>query len=289
MLKLTPVYPIFKCFAIFGQSGYDWIFTSKSCLILFIVIILNVMHYTFLAYSFIYAYKTISELEQFIVVHSISFLVLITDLVGILEGWIKRKIVKSILTDINDSLCKLNVPIASIIRKFYKKVIFALIFFIFEWIVRLFHPHRTVHARSTHIVLFVASMFKFITLIHVTLYIDLQCFILESLNKKLNPTSSASAKDCLIRPIPVNKALNSLSKIKPILQKIGKISGKINERFGYFVVVYTIHSCSLVIYAGLGVYLTLSKEEGKLIILRKLNYFIIELRNPLNKAHVHNS
>lgn len=90
--------------------------------------------------------------------HSVGFLVLLTNFVGILEGWTKRRKNKSIVEDFNDLLCKLNdVHISDFVRKYMKTIIFITVLFSIEFIIRLFHPHAAAQTFASCFVILIGT------------------------------------------------------------------------------------------------------------------------------------
>lgn len=277
MLQLKPLRSIFMCFAVFGQSRYDWIFTSKSRLIFNVIIILKAVYLILVANSVVFACVQIRIYKSFDMVHSLSFLILITNFIGTIEGWIYDNTLQSIVMDFDkligylEACVNVNIRLMDFVRRFYKKLIFSAVIFSIEWITKLSLPSMTFFRSYADYVILIASLYKYIAILHAATFIDLHVFILMTLNGKLNPIARESAKLCLIYPIPVDNVLEVLPQIKVVYQKIWIISEKINKRFGYFLLASFVDTALLAIHVAMGMamYLVPISASRKVLVLRK--------------------
>lgn len=225
-------------------------------------------------YSVVIAYNQITLFESFNLVHSVVFFILIPNFVGIIEDLIYANKIQLILIEFDklieylESSINITVRIMDFIQKFYKKIILILIVHLIMFIVKLLLPSN-IHIKSyTNDVILFASLYKNFAIIHVTLFVDLQGFILKSLNEKLNPMLEANPKDCLIIPNSMNQMLNTLPRIKIIYQKVWIISEIINQRFGCFLLATLVDTVTIIIHSSMGVFIYLHSSD-MLLALRK--------------------
>lgn len=161
-----------------------------------------------------------------------------------------------------------NICLTDFVHYFHKKIIFTFIICLVEFITKLLLSSNTFLLSYTNYVMLIVTLYKNIAIVHATLFIDMQGLILASLNKKLNPLSEESAKDCLIMPVSVEKMLRDLPRIKAIHQHVWEISEILNQRFGCFLLSALLDTGVITIHMAMEVYIYLN-SDNKISALRK--------------------
>lgn len=114
----------------------------------------------------------------------------------------------------------------------------------------------------------IMALYKIIGILHVVLFLDLMGNILRSINIKL---VSISAKHCCHAAMRKSEATNALRIVKNIHFYCWEITKKINERFGWFMLITLLESVSTSIYSLIWIFLFSTSSFGKnpLSTLRK--------------------
>lgn len=219
------------------------------------------------------AVKSTNKLMSLYAVNYSSFNVVIVNTVDIIASWLHAKSILSIIVAIDESLdtlntfTDLNVRIASFARDFRRKCLVASMIFLAETIVRLVFLSDTIKP-YTYVIVTIAVLYKSIEICYITLYIDMQIFILVSLNENLN----AAAIDCLnedmIHAVPQSEEkIHLMHRTQTIYLNVWKMSENINIRFGGFLLSACASAVMIMIFSGTLSFDILMESNNKLTVL----------------------
>lgn len=208
-------------------------------------------------------------------VNYLSFNIVIVNSVDIIASWLHAKSGSSIVTQIEESLdalnafTNLNARIEQFVRVFRRKFFVASFVFFVECIIRLIFLSEILKT-YTHIIVTLAVFYKSIAIFYVTFFIDMQTFILLSLNENLNTMAIDYVNDNLIHAVSeTEEKLQILHRTQTIYLSVWKISEKINVRFGGFLLSICVGTVIILIYGGTSTFDILMKQCDKLDVLRE--------------------
>lgn len=208
-------------------------------------------------------------------VNYLSFNIVIVNSVDVVASWLHVKSVPSIVTEIEESLdalsafANLNAPIELFVRGFRRKFFVASFLFSIECIVRLIIL-SDIFNTYTYIIVTLAVFYKSIAISYVTFFIDVQTFILLSLNENLNTMAIDYVNDNLIHAMSeTEEKLQILHRTQIIYLNVWKISENINVRFGGFLLSICVGTVIILICGGTSTFDILMKQCDKMDVLRE--------------------
>lgn len=276
MYNFKPLRGIFVWFCIFDPNHILSFYNGKSRVGHILHIIAKTIFLTLILLSAIKPFNDTSIATRDYIVAGVSFLILIVNLVEIAESCVHSSKIQSIAKEVAESINYLNIStdmssrVQCFALNFYKKIIFCTVIFLIELISRISTPTKFISSHSNILISF-AALYKHTAILHVTFYIDLNVFILQSLNDQLNPVKCDSINNCLTIPTPQNIAMRMMCHIKYIIMHVWRISEKINQRFGCFLLFAFINSFANIIRVGTAFFMALVTESSPIYLLRKLN------------------
>lgn len=277
MFKFKPLRSILFCLSIIGKDNLTTIHNQKSQ---FIPIFLHVFRSIFLFFLITTVFHPfLDEIANgsisLYAINYMSFNIVIVNTVDIISSWLHAKSISSIVTDIEESLdvlntfTDLNVRIELFAYGFRRKCFMALLIFLTEFIIRLIFLSDILKP-YTYAVVTIAVLYKNLEIFYVTFYIDVQKFILFSLNENLNTVANDCVNESLIHAMSENdEKLHILHRTRVIYLNVWKISENINIRFGGFLLSICVGAIIILIYAGTSSFEILMKSPHKLDVLRE--------------------
>lgn len=277
MFKFKPLRDILMCLSIIGKDNLTMIHNRKSQFIPMFLHVFRSIFLFFLITTLFYPFvdNFASGSMSLYAINYLSFNIVIVNTVDIISSWLHAKSISLIVMEIEESLdalntfTDLNVRIALFARGFRRKCYFAFSIFLIEFIVRLIFFSELLRP-YTHVIVTIAVFYKNIEIFYVTFYIDLQTFILLSLNENLNTRAIDSVNEGLIHAVSeCEEKLHILHRAQIIYLNVWKISENINIRFGGFLLSICVGSIIILIYAGTSSFDILMKSSNKLDVLRE--------------------
>lgn len=277
MFKFKPLRSILVWLSIIGKDNLTTIHNRKSQ---FIPIFLHVFRSIFLFFLITTLFhpfldQTANESISLYAINYLSFNIVIVNSVDIISSWLNTKEILSIVQEIEESLdvlntfTDLNVRIALFARSFCRKCFAAFLLFLIEFIIRLIFLSDILKP-YTYIIVSIAVFYKNIEIFYVTFYIDVQKFILLSLNENLNTVAIDCVNESLVHAVPESEEkLHILRRAQVIYLNVWKISENINIRFGGFLLSICVGTIIILIYAGTSSFDILMKTDDKLNVIRE--------------------
>lgn len=283
MLQIKHLQSVFLWFFILGQNNYLSIFNSKSRTLRILYSVFRGIFLISISSLIIVMLYNIKS-----VIDSVSFTVFIPNFLAIIESWFFASSLSTIISDINDSLDYLEnnmnakIYLNKFVRNFHKKIIFSTMILVLEFIYK-FLVSTPIYNFHSNLLLTIACTYKHFTILHAIFFIDLQKFILFSINDKINPPQIDKINKNLITPLPFVDAMQALHHMKITYLKVSRISENINKRFGYLLLFFLIHFPINVIHLIYSIFFYIfTYSNYRVLIIRKLFnnfYFNLKFKN----------
>lgn len=278
MFKLTPIQSYFTIFYIFGLSPFISFrnpSAKHSLIVLFLPQIINICINLLIAYHF---FDNGDTNEDFFLGHFLLIILIFSSLVAIIEKLCHLKFIPIILQVlcyiVNNLETSLQVEFSynSIKKDFRCKFISLFVSIIATLIVRLTFESELGFTRTTDILMALSHCFKYLHMLHVTVYIDFIRLTFEIVGKKIEMMRNNKVK----QPIQRNfDSLHVMRSIKVIHFKLWHISHWLNAFFGWFLVTFMIEASAFTIYAIYWIFLYGNRPDLTTInMLRKYFHFI---------------
>lgn len=277
MFKFKPLRSILIWLSFVGKDNLTTIHNRKSQFIPVSLHLFRAIFLIFLTSTLFYPFKYDvgkGSLSLYAVSY-LSFNIVIVNSVDIVASWLHAKSVSSIVTEIESSLdalntfTDLNARIESFARGFRRKFTIAFLMFLIEFIVRLIVLSEIL-TTYTYVIVTIAVFYKNIAIFYVAFYIDVQTFVLLSLNENLNTMAIDCVNDNLVHAVSESEEkLHILHRTQVIYLNIWKISENINVRFGGFLLSICVGTVIILIYGGTSAFDILMKDCDKWDVLRE--------------------
>lgn len=277
MFKFKPLQNILIWLSIIGKDNLSIVHNQKSQFFPIFLHAFRLIHLFLLISTLIHPFQNTDRVLSIskYAVNYLSFNIVAVNTVDIIASWLHAKSIMSIVVEIEESLdtlntfTDLNVRIALFVRDFRQKCYGALLIFLVEVLVRL-AVLSEILTEYTYIIVTIAVCYKNIEIFYVTFYIDVQTFILSTLNENLNTI----AIDCVYENPTYAESRNEeklqiMHRAQIIYLNVWKISEHINKRFGGFLLSTCIGTVIILIYAGTSSFDILMKSNNKLDVLRE--------------------
>lgn len=280
MFKFKPLRSILIWLSIIGKDHLTALHDRKSQFIPILLHAFRAISLVFLITTLFYPFKDgvgNGSLSVY-AVNYLSFNIVIVNSVDIVASWLHTNSASSIVAEIEESLdalnafTNLNARIEWFVRGFRRKFFFAFFLFAVECIIRLIFPSEVLKT-YTYVIVTVAVFYKSIAIFYVTFFIDVQTFILLSLNENLNTMAIDYANDNLVHAVSeTEEKIHILRRTQIIYLHVYKISENINARFGGFLLSICIGTVIILIYGGTSTFDILMKQCDKSNVLREWFY-----------------
>lgn len=277
MFKFKSLRGILLWLSIIGKDNLTIIHNRKSQFIPISLHVFRAIFLTFLITTLFYPFKDgigNGSLSLY-AVNYLSINIVVVNSVDIIASWLHSKSISSVVMEIEESLdalntfTDLNTRLELFARGFRRKFTFAFLMFFIEFIVRLILLSEIL-TTYTYIIVTIAVFYKNIAIFYVTFYIDLQTFILLSLNENLNTMAIDCVNDNLIHAVSESEEkLHILHRTQIIYLNVWKISENINIRFGGFLLSICVGTVIILIYGGTSTFDILMKECDKWDVMRE--------------------
>lgn len=277
MFKFKSLRNILVWLSIIGKDNLTIIHNRKSQFIPISLHVFRAIYLVLLVTTLFYPFKDgiRNDSLSMYAVNYLSFNIVIVNAVDIVASWLHTKSVTSIVIESGESLdalntlTDLNARIELFAQNFRRKFFIAFFIFFTEFIIRFIFLSEILKTYTYLIVTF-AVFYKNIEIFYVTFYIDLQTFILLSLNENLNTMAIDCVNDNLIYAVSESEEkLHILHRIQVIYLHVWKISENINERFGGFLLSICVGTVIILIYGGTSTFDILMKHGDKWDVLRE--------------------
>lgn len=248
MLRIQPLKNYFLGFFIFGQDSYisfDGTFKKTGFYLPFYLP--RVLHVINIILTALVFYIQFKQYLKTVVFPLIVFLTLVPNSVAIIESILKPGLVESILFSFNRIIEHLEMVLNVSIRmnKFEKKFRFKLMFAILVILSGVLYKdldntNEEYFDSKDDFMMEIAVFVKMITSFYIILLVDLLGFVVFSMNDHLQLVDSELLECSFV--INPNKISRILRNIKTIHFKLWEISQRINQRFGFFLLVFFLET-----------------------------------------------
>ena len=276
MFKFKPLQIILIWLSIIGKDNLTILHNQKSQFVPIFLHIFRFIYLVILITTLFYPFQDniANDSMSLYAVNYLTFNIVIVNSVDIISSWLHANSISAIILEIEESLdalalhfIDLNSRIALFARDFRKKCFIAFLIFLIEFIIRHYHP-SDIFKPFTYATLTFAILYKNVEIIYVTFYIDVQTFILLSLNENLSTVAIDCLNESFIYAVSeCEEKLYILHRVQIIHLKVWKISENLNIRFGGFLLGVCAGTVIILIYAGTSSFDILMKSNNKLDVL----------------------
>lgn len=277
MLKFQQLQKILLCLSIIGKDNLSINHNRKSEPISKFLHVFRIIFLLLLISSVLKPFHDNNSFKSLSLyaVNYLTFNIVIAHTVDIIASWLHTESAASIVTNIEQSLDFLNTftnlsdRIASFTRHFCRKFFIAFSIFFAEVIVRLIFLSDVLNEYS-YTIATVGVFYKNIEIFYVTFYVNVQTFILLTLNDHLNAVAIECENESFIHAVSqCDEKLHILHRARTIYLHISKISENINIRFGGFLLTICVDTLILLIHSGTSSFDILMKSNNKVDVLRE--------------------